>query len=117
MILNKSELVSTTTTVGAHYVLAGTHAAYALYLLNIVPDSLTVEEKRQRQATCSSIRNDDTHWLQTVKRNVSLFVPFASIGFPGARASQNVPRPKDWSFTLIIIAFLLTSFSAVSVDI
>jgi len=85
------------------------HAAYAVYVWTIVPDSLTDEEKDQARQTYESARVPETQSGKSVKQLISRFNPFALLGPKTANTSGNPLRHgrKDRSLALLVLVLAL----------
>lgn len=114
--LGKSKLVHRDL-LRTHCILAGISATYAIYLY-VIPDSLTNEEKLQRQATYrSNIRDNQTGPpLKRAKRIASQCNPLATFAptTNTTAASFRQIGGRNWSLAILLVGFLLSSFASVS---
>ena len=100
-----------------HYILTGIHAAYALYVCHVVPDSLSNEEKHQAQESYRNSQDPEFGFWKSVKKVASLCNPFATFGPTTINTSGNPLRHdlgKNWSLAFLYLGLLLGSIGTVS---
>lgn len=94
------------------YVATSVHCAYAVLVWFVIPESLTLAQRRRSRAQYARDQAEmrqRTGVLQRVKRLFSFLTPLAVI-MPQGLLSANPLKPvkRDWNLTLVVIAYGFT---------